>query len=656
MDTVVLKQAVRELRGLLETPTLVVRATTEEPAGLGLTLERSDATELRRLVVEVDAECESLHLDRRTADPSAATPTSRLGGVLLTGAALTRVEESEHPRVFQLGFALPDESAVSLFVEWTGRRNHPGNLRLVDSERRILWTRRKGGPRAGEPYRLPPMSRGRGIDPEPASDSLALALLETPSPQWAECISRLVPEISTPVAFAYLWRLREEGVEADPEIVAQHVLRVLDEDSDADAPVRLYRFAAQQPVAVPFASPGTTATAAELRLPTAAVLHLHPQTLEAFRGSDETTRVLALLGTAHDALLKKRADRALRELYTTALDREMRRLMKARGKIELEGGGLDGKALRKRGQAILSNLHTLRKGDVELRCEDWEAESADAPPLVIELDPRKPPTEVADAYFHRARRWDKGEPIRRRRLQLVDQAIAELSMIRARLDDAGTLPAPEKIEGWMESGLGTLYRPLHSRPEGAAVHAWSSARGDALRPESGRTDGNTGRTAATSGTPRTQSAGRKPNGGGAKGSARGPARTKWAPRTFQTREGWTVVVGRSNEENDYVSHKLARPDDLWFHAHGVPGSHVLLRRDGRKDNPNGKTIEEAASIAAFFSKARNAGRAPVIYTLAKYVRKPRKAKAGLAVCSQEKMVMVAPRNPEEGKPPEWMED
>ncbi|MBK8232716.1 MAG: hypothetical protein IPK72_19565 [Candidatus Eisenbacteria bacterium] len=64
---------------------------------------------------------------------------------------------------------------------------------------------------------------------------------------------------------------------------------------------------------------------------------------------------------------------------------------------------------------------------------------------------------------------------------------------------------------------------------------------------------------------------------------------------------------------------------LWFHAHGVPGSHVVLRREGRKDNPSAKTMEEAAAIAAFFSKARHAGKAPVIYTLKKYVRKPSKA-------------------------------
>jgi predicted ribosome quality control (RQC) complex YloA/Tae2 family protein len=115
-----------------------------------------------------------------------------------------------------------------------------------------------------------------------------------------------------------------------------------------------------------------------------------------------------------------------------------------------------------------------------------------------------------------------------------------------------------------------------------------------------------------------------------------------------------VVVGRSNEENDFVTHRLAKQEDYWFHASGVPGSHVVLKRAGRKDNPSSKAIEEAAAIAAFYSKSRNSRKAPVIYTLKKYVHKPRKAKPGLATCSNEKTVMVAPMNPEEGITPEWI--
>jgi predicted ribosome quality control (RQC) complex YloA/Tae2 family protein len=69
---------------------------------------------------------------------------------------------------------------------------------------------------------------------------------------------------------------------------------------------------------------------------------------------------------------------------------------------------------------------------------------------------------------------------------------------------------------------------------------------------------------------------------------------------------------------------------------------VILRREGRKQNPSRQTLLEAAAIAAYHSKARASSRAPVIYTLRKHVRKPRGGAPGLAVCTHEKMVMVKP--------------
>jgi predicted ribosome quality control (RQC) complex YloA/Tae2 family protein len=112
-------------------------------------------------------------------------------------------------------------------------------------------------------------------------------------------------------------------------------------------------------------------------------------------------------------------------------------------------------------------------------------------------------------------------------------------------------------------------------------------------------------------------------------------------------------VGRSNQENDYVTHRLAKPDDYWFHVHGCPGSHVILRREGRKDNPSARTIEEVAAIAAFFSKARTSRKAPVIYTLKKYVRKARGGSPGLAIVTRERTIMVVPEASVDAGPPGW---
>jgi predicted ribosome quality control (RQC) complex YloA/Tae2 family protein len=114
---------------------------------------------------------------------------------------------------------------------------------------------------------------------------------------------------------------------------------------------------------------------------------------------------------------------------------------------------------------------------------------------------------------------------------------------------------------------------------------------------------------------------------------------------LKTTEGWDVLIGRSNEGNDYVTHQLARPEDYWFHVSGPAGSHVVLRRGKGKNEPSKRTLEEVASWAAFYSQARTAGKVPVIYTRKKYVRKPRKSPPGLAVCEREKSIMVRPQEP-----------
>jgi len=110
-------------------------------------------------------------------------------------------------------------------------------------------------------------------------------------------------------------------------------------------------------------------------------------------------------------------------------------------------------------------------------------------------------------------------------------------------------------------------------------------------------------------------------------------------------DDFTILVGRSNRENDEVTFRVARPDDLFFHANQVSGSHVILRSKGRgTDFPKG-VITIAAQIAAFFSKARHSGLVSVIYTPVRHVTKPRKAPPGLVRVEREKSVMVRPLPP-----------
>ena|SRR5579859_5152244 len=110
-------------------------------------------------------------------------------------------------------------------------------------------------------------------------------------------------------------------------------------------------------------------------------------------------------------------------------------------------------------------------------------------------------------------------------------------------------------------------------------------------------------------------------------------------------DGWIVLAGRTDEDNEELSLKVAAPNDYWFHVRGVPGSHVVLRCD-RDEEPDRATLEAAAAIAAYHSKARSAGVVPVSYTRAKFVSKPRGAKPGTVEISKEKLLKVRPRIPE----------
>ncbi len=117
-------------------------------------------------------------------------------------------------------------------------------------------------------------------------------------------------------------------------------------------------------------------------------------------------------------------------------------------------------------------------------------------------------------------------------------------------------------------------------------------------------------------------------------------------RTYVVSGGWEVLVGRSNKDNDILTHRIANQSDLWFHARQAAGSHVILRIPSGKARPDRRAILEAAAIAAFHSKAGRSSKVSVSYTEKRHVRKPRGAKPGLAVISREKSVMVRPQIPQ----------
>jgi predicted ribosome quality control (RQC) complex YloA/Tae2 family protein len=108
--------------------------------------------------------------------------------------------------------------------------------------------------------------------------------------------------------------------------------------------------------------------------------------------------------------------------------------------------------------------------------------------------------------------------------------------------------------------------------------------------------------------------------------------------------GWIVLAGRNDQDNDYLSIKMARANDYWFHVRGMPGSHVVLRvPDG--ESPDNATLKAAAAVAAWHSKKRESNSVPVSCCQAKNVSKPRGAKPGTVTIRKEKVLKVRPAIP-----------
>jgi predicted ribosome quality control (RQC) complex YloA/Tae2 family protein len=118
-------------------------------------------------------------------------------------------------------------------------------------------------------------------------------------------------------------------------------------------------------------------------------------------------------------------------------------------------------------------------------------------------------------------------------------------------------------------------------------------------------------------------------------------------RKFSVEGDYEVWVGKDSAANDLLTTRHAAQNDLWFHVRGSSGSHTVLKVSNKKEQIPKEAISAAASIAAYYSKARNAGNVPVAYCEKKYVKKKKGFREGTVVMEKEKVVFVKPNLPEE---------
>lgn len=267
---------------------------------------------------------------------------------------------------------------------------------------------------------------------------------------------------------------------------------------------------------------------------------------------------------------------------------------------------------RRRGEVLLASYGAIPRGASRVELPDPYADSPGTM-LEIDLDPALSPQENAARLFRSAKRGERGAEMTEGRLARARKSLTALNEVRRVL----TTRSPKESVKALEAFLGD------------AGLTSSSARGD----QRGDRQVRRASVAPRAGRPGHRSPG---------------ARESIRPRTLVSSDGWEIWVGRTNTENDLITHRLSNPHDLWFHVVGVPGSHVILRRPSRNAIPKPRTLEEAASVAAYYSKARKLTRVPVIFTERKFVSKPRRGKPGLAVCTREREILVRPKLPPGG--------
>lgn len=301
----------------------------------------------------------------------------------------------------------------------------------------------------------------------------------------------------------------------------------------------------------------------------------------------------------------KRFERAgeLLDLYFGSRDREQRvrqrasdvqkllnnALSRITKKLELQRAELSdcakGETYKKEGDIITANIYLLKRGMKEALLPDYETYDDDGNPrlLKVELDERLSPAANAQRLY---KKYNKSKNAKIELTKQIELDLVEIDYLNSVLDSLGRAESP--------SDLAEVRDELHRSGYASRMKAESSGR--------------------KSSTP--------------------------AVAKFRTDDGLTVLCGKNNIQNEYITFRLASKLDYWFHAKNVAGSHVVLVCDGKE--PTDRDFTQAAEIAAYHSKAYGGQNIAVDYSLAKNIKKPPAAHPGLVIYHTNWTAYVTP--------------
>lgn len=260
-------------------------------------------------------------------------------------------------------------------------------------------------------------------------------------------------------------------------------------------------------------------------------------------------------------------------------------------KVELQQAELEecarGKEYKRVGDLITANLYMLKRGMKEASLPDYDnmGEDGTLPYVTVELDERLSPAANAQRLY---KRYNKSKNAKIELTKQIELAKTELEYINSVLDSLDKAESPADLSEIRDE----LYRAGYaSKMKGYTAHKQSA-----------------------------------------------PMVAK-----FVTDNGYTVLCGKNNIQNEYITFKLAAKDDYWFHAKNAPGSHVVMITGG--EEPPAEDFTQAAEIAAYHSKAYGGQSVEVDYTLIRHVKKPPSAKPGFVIYHTNWSALVTP-NPD----------
>jgi predicted ribosome quality control (RQC) complex YloA/Tae2 family protein len=236
------------------------------------------------------------------------------------------------------------------------------------------------------------------------------------------------------------------------------------------------------------------------------------------------------------------------------------------------------------GELLTANIYSIKKGQSEITLQNYYSDNLEE--IVIKLNPNKTPSENIQKYYKKYNKLKKTEEMSL--LQLKSNS-EEMDYLQSVLVNIKNCEAYSEIEEIKKELIDTGYIKFNKKHKTKAQKMSK-------------------------------------------------------PLHFTSSDGIDIYVGKNNFQNDYLTLKFADKRDIWMHTKNIPGSHVIVKNHG--DVPD-KTLEEAAALAAYYSKAKKSVTASVDYTEVKNVKKPSGAKPGMVIYLTNKTINIIPKKLEE---------